>query len=176
MSIKLNSVGGGSVTIQEPNTASDFTLSVPAKSGEVQVQNNMPAFSAVRTSNQTSISANTWTKVQLNVEDFDTASCFDSSTNYRFTPNVAGYYQVNGSVSSEGTSSYMGVAIYKNGSLFHRTWTENTQAMSAQVSCLIYFNGSTDYIELYGYISSSGTFYSATDRGCQMNGVLVRGA
>jgi hypothetical protein len=30
MSIKLNSVGGGSVTIQEPNTASDFTLSVPA--------------------------------------------------------------------------------------------------------------------------------------------------
>jgi hypothetical protein len=30
MSIKLVSTGGGSVTIQEPNTASDFILSVPA--------------------------------------------------------------------------------------------------------------------------------------------------
>jgi len=30
MSIKLVSTGGGSVTIAEPNTASDFTLSVPA--------------------------------------------------------------------------------------------------------------------------------------------------
>jgi hypothetical protein len=35
MSIKLNSVGGGSVTIQEPNTASDFTLSVPAATANI---------------------------------------------------------------------------------------------------------------------------------------------
>jgi hypothetical protein len=35
MSIKLNSVGGGSVTIQEPNTASDFTLSVPAQTANL---------------------------------------------------------------------------------------------------------------------------------------------
>ena len=35
MSIKLNSVGGGSVTIQEPNTASDFTLSVPAATADL---------------------------------------------------------------------------------------------------------------------------------------------
>ena len=38
MSIKLNSVGGGSVTIQEPNTASDFTLSVPAATGTTVLQ------------------------------------------------------------------------------------------------------------------------------------------
>ena len=38
MSIKLNSVGGGSVTIQEPNTASDFTLSVPARTGTTVLQ------------------------------------------------------------------------------------------------------------------------------------------
>jgi hypothetical protein len=35
MSIKLNSVGGGSVTIAEPNTASDFTLSVPAATADL---------------------------------------------------------------------------------------------------------------------------------------------
>jgi hypothetical protein len=70
----------------------------------------------------------------------------------------------------------MGVAIYKNGSIYSRNWTENSQAMSNAVGSVIYFNGSTDYVELYGYISSSGTFYSATDRGCQMNGALVRSA
>jgi hypothetical protein len=35
MSIKLVSTGGGSVTIQEPNTASDFTLSVPSRTATV---------------------------------------------------------------------------------------------------------------------------------------------
>jgi hypothetical protein len=35
MSIKLVSTGGGSVTIQEPNTASDFTLSVPAANANI---------------------------------------------------------------------------------------------------------------------------------------------
>jgi hypothetical protein len=33
MSLKLNSVGGGSVTLQEPNTASNLTLDLPAASG-----------------------------------------------------------------------------------------------------------------------------------------------
>lgn len=37
MSLKLNSSGGGSVTIQEPTTASNFTLSLPAATGTVQV-------------------------------------------------------------------------------------------------------------------------------------------
>jgi hypothetical protein len=44
MSIKLNSVGGGSVTIQEPNTASDFTLSVPAASGTVLTSASAASF------------------------------------------------------------------------------------------------------------------------------------
>ena len=35
MSIKLVSTSGGSVTIQEPNTASDFTLSVPAQTANI---------------------------------------------------------------------------------------------------------------------------------------------
>jgi len=35
MSLKLNSSGGGSVTIQEPTTASNFTLTLPASTGTV---------------------------------------------------------------------------------------------------------------------------------------------
>ncbi len=38
MSVKLNSVGGGSVTLLEPNTASDFTISIPARAGTTVLQ------------------------------------------------------------------------------------------------------------------------------------------
>lgn len=37
MGIKLNSSGGGSVTIQEPTTASNFTLTLPASTGNIAV-------------------------------------------------------------------------------------------------------------------------------------------
>jgi hypothetical protein len=39
MSLKLNSSGGGSVTLQEPTTASDVTLSLPAATGTVVYEN-----------------------------------------------------------------------------------------------------------------------------------------
>ena len=35
------------------------------------------------------------TKIVFNAKEFDTANAFDSTTNYRFTPQVAGYYQFN---------------------------------------------------------------------------------
>jgi hypothetical protein len=38
MSLKLNSSGGGSVTLQEPSTASNVTLTLPATTGTVALQ------------------------------------------------------------------------------------------------------------------------------------------
>lgn len=121
----------------------------------------------------------TWTKVQLNAESFDLEGTFDSTTNYRFTPNVAGYYQVNWNVEygqsvDEGVS-YTGEdllnsarywsctsAIYKNGSIYARgssdaylgggTYSESADMGSgSHGSAIVYLNGSTDYVELYGY-------------------------
>src|SRR5690606_32751516 len=40
----------------------------------------------------------TWTKLVLDTESFDLESTFDAATLYRFTPNVAGYYQINWNV------------------------------------------------------------------------------
>jgi len=54
---------------------------------------NAPAFEAQVTSNQT-ISDNTATKVTFDNEIFDTDGKYDHSTNYRFTPTVAGKYFV----------------------------------------------------------------------------------
>jgi hypothetical protein len=117
-----------------------------------------PAFSAYLTSNQT-LSATTWTKVQCGIEEFDTASCYDKDTNYRFTPNVAGYYQVNGNVQTSSASS-LTCSIYKNGSEFKRginltTGSATLYTTGAGVSALIYLNGTTDYIEMYAYTNNS---------------------
>jgi hypothetical protein len=58
MSLKLNSVGGGSVTLQEPNTASNFTLDLPAASGTLLVPGQASAVvsgTAVASTSGTSI-------------------------------------------------------------------------------------------------------------------------
>lgn len=107
-----------------------------------------PAFSAYVGSAQTIIT-NTFVKMQVNTEEFDTNSNFDSTTNYRFTPTVAGYYQVNGSIVFSTNITSPQLAIYKNGTNF-KVGTNYASGAWANVSALVYLNGSTDYIELYG--------------------------
>ena len=50
-----------------------------------------PAFQAYLGSNQ-SLTSGVLTKANINTEVFDTDSMYDSSTNYRFTPTIAGKY------------------------------------------------------------------------------------
>lgn len=200
MPLKLTSSGGGSVTLDVPSTASDFTATMPANTGTVittgstaavtqgmlasGVAGNGPAFSAYRNADQTGISDAVFTKVQLNLENFDTASCFDSTTNYRFTPNVAGYYQINGTLFITGSTLNVGQsAIYKNGSLYcygSFIIVGSTGALSSTAS-LTYLNGTTDYVEFYGYgdvSSGTATFSSASGLTSviQFSGFLARAA
>jgi phage-related tail fiber protein len=110
-----------------------------------------PAFRAYRATTNQSFSQNTWTKVQLNAESYDTASCFDSTTNYRFTPNKAGYYQLNCSIWEERSGTGLIYAgIWKNGAeaAINAINTAST-THTTMVSDLIYFNGSTDYVEMW---------------------------
>ena len=58
MSLKLNSSGGGSVLLQEPITASNLTISLPAGSGTIAVQgvsSNIVSGTAVASTSGTSI-------------------------------------------------------------------------------------------------------------------------
>jgi hypothetical protein len=178
MSIVLQSTGGGSVTINEPTTASNFTQTLPAATGDVMVSGNMPAFSVYRSSNQ-SISNSTYTKVQFNTEEFDTASAFDSTTNYRFTPQVAGYYQLNALINAGGSSpvsTASAIAIYKNGSVYkYGVYTQATGS-NVSISVLMYLNGSTDYVEVYGYLVSVGAGFQGGSTDTWFNGSLVRTA
>jgi hypothetical protein len=145
-----------------------------------------PAFSAYRSTNQT-VSNNTAVKVQLNSEDFDTANCFDSTTDYRFTPNVAGYYMfvfaVYGTSSSNNTELNF-TQIYKNGTAVAPAATARSASYTytpanpyidgtAGASVLVYMNGSTDYIELYGRLVGGGTLNIAQ---ASLQGFLARAA
>ena len=117
------------------------------------VVTDAPAFSVVISSNQ-SISNSTSTKIQFNTEEFDLTNDFDSTTNYRFTPSVKGYYQFNFAVYVDGNNT-QGVhrgELYKNGGLHRRGITNadsGTTDTTAGGSILAYANGTTDYFELY---------------------------
>ena len=142
-----------------------------------------PAFYVARDGAQ-SISNTTWTKIQLtttNSGGFDTNSCY-SNSNYRFTPNVAGYYQTQFTLAISTGSLLAGrAAIYKNGSRWATTELymisgDNYDDFSTQVCSLIYLNGSTDYVEFYAWRNGgSGNVAGASDV-CQASGFLARQA
>jgi hypothetical protein len=175
MSLILQSSGGGQITLQEPATASNFTQTLPAADGVTMVTGNMPAFSAYANATQT-ISNGTFTKVTYSVEDFDTNNNFASS---RFTPTVAGYYQINAHC-AYGAGSGSGetlIAIYKNGTRFADGMDADGSNYGYPVSSLIYCNGTSDYLEIYTLQSSGGNKDLSGNRwGTYFNGALVRAA
>ena len=186
VAITGNASGTGTFTIASPNSNSDRTLNLPDNSGTVITTGSTfagtgPAFSAYRASSNQTVTANTFTKVQLNAEEFDTASCFDSTTNYRFTPNVSGYYQFSGSVALFATSITLAVAtIFKNGSEFKRGNDLRAilgSSCSPVVPAIIFMNGTTDYVEFYCYISGTGTTaVEASVFATYFGGAMVRAA
>jgi hypothetical protein len=167
----------GTVTLDAPAVAGTTVLTLPATSGSLMV--NGPAFSSYANANL-SISSATFTKIRCNVEEFDTNLNYDNATNYRFTPTVAGYYQISGSVSYEsGIASitrYL-ISIYKNGVEYKRGVDSTSNGNIATISNLLYLNGSTDYVELYGYATGTNLQFAVNGTfNTWFTGCLVRGA
>jgi hypothetical protein len=132
-----------------------------------------PAFSAYA-SGTTSISAGTRVKVTFATETFDTNNNFASS---RFTPTVAGYYQINLSFQDTGTNTTLQAELYKNGSPFTTGGYVGTSGLFyiAAVSVLVYMNGTTDYLEGYCYSSATASVGGSSASNF-FNGAMVRAA
>jgi hypothetical protein len=130
-----------------------------------------PAFSAYQSIAQ-ALSAATFTKITFDVEDFDTNNNFASS---RFTPTIAGYYQINGRVQNTTGTGQTAISIYKNGSQFRDGNNLYGPAVAVGVSTLIYLNGSTDYVEIYGYFATAGNTSNAQTV-TYFSGSMVRSA
>ena len=124
-----------------------------------------PAFSAYIGSAQ-NITSSTATKLTFNTENFDTTSSYDNSTNYRFTPLVEGYYQINAIGRAAGTSVIAALLdLYKNGSIYAQLASSRDSTSSSQTlsgSLLVYMNGSTDYLEVYGTITGTSPSFMGT--------------
>ena len=173
--LKLKNPSGGSLALVSADGASDLTVTFPATTGTAMVSGNMPAFSAYQPSGSAqTITLNTWTKVNFQSEEFDTNNNFASS---RFTPTVAGYYQLNSVVNTNYGPGGVIVSFYKNGSEFLRGGNIQSGTAGSSSSGLIYLNGSTDYVETYVLTSLGGSLDA--DSGAhrvRFDGILVRAA
>ena len=116
-------------------------------------------------------------KVTLNTEEFDANGWFNTS-NYRYTPQCKGwyqfnfYYQIRTNINSQSIELYL--YPYKNGSAANggpvHGWNTNYGNYAhITFSTMIYMNGSSDYLEMFGN-SSRSTEVSVNSR---MSGFLV---
>jgi len=182
-SINASTSGAGGVITTADNTGtlqlqSGGTTIATISSTGITTQVGAPSFSAYNAGTQ-SVSANTDTKIIFNAENFDTANCFDSTTNYRFTPNVAGYYQLNAFVYESGfAGSLYFLALRKNGNNIQELYRTTTSGQATfNGSTIVYANGSTDYFELYTYSSGGTMTLGASDsRYMTFSGAMIRSA
>lgn len=130
------------------------------KDGVTQgVYGKIPVISLALTASPT-LTSSVWTKINYDVRNIDTDNLYSTST-YKFTPNIAGYYFVSYSFAS-GSSNIRGTqaAIYKNGSqvaVLGQWVTSESYGddLSVTVTKVLYMNGTTDYLEFYGYAYDS---------------------
>ena len=147
---------------------------------------NTPYFEAYLSSNTGYLTNNTYVKVQPNSEIVDSDGEYDSTTNYRFTPQTAGKYFIYGQVTSNGNGDgrlrrgY--AAIYKNGSQVKEALNNfndgNGREASIHISGIIDMNGSTDYVELYGAVDDSsglsqGYFVGSSEKRTYFGGYKI---
>lgn len=182
MTIAIN--GSGTITGISAGGLPDAVITQPDLAAGVA--GTGPAFSASLSAAQL-VSNGTFTKVACNSEAWDTASCYDNTTNYRFTPNVAGYYLLTGygQISAGSTLTRIITSFYKNGATIGRQndiYPPSTASPSwfLNGSAYVYLNGSTDYVELYVYIQGTATnslYVGANDANTfYFQGAMVRAA
>ena len=179
MSIVLVGSTSGSVTLQEPAVAGNTVFTLPAATGTVMVSGNMPAFSAYRSGSDQTFSSTTWTKLQFNSEYLDTANCYDPTTNYRFTPNVAGYYlfTLTPLISAASSFTEVYIQLYKNGAGINQyaLWSLTTgvfNTIAPSIQSIVEMNGTSDYMEGYAYVGATSPQFNSG--GGVFTGVLLR--
>ena len=119
-----------------------------------------PSFYAYRTSGQ-DISNTTNTKIQMDVELYDSDSAYDNSTNYRFTvPTGKGGKYFLGAYCriTNFTSNRRLIYLYKNNSttLMQGEYGNDGPYQTLQASTIADLSAG-DYVELYGYQDSGAT-------------------
>jgi hypothetical protein len=178
VAIQGAATGTGVFTLASPATNTNRTLTLPDEAGTLvtntagtvsqtmlasNVAGNGPAFHYWQSAQQTGLSANTTTKITLTSSVFDTTGGMFASS--RFTPTVAGYYQLNFGVQIPytNTNAAINASISKNATAIisgSQSAGGNGLYPDSAGAGLVYLNGSTDYVELFVYGSQAGTTYN----------------
>lgn len=127
---------------------------------------------------QTGLNAGAANKISFNNKPLDNGSYFDAATNYRFQPSVPGWYKVTLNVKANtGTAGETCQAVlYKNGASYKTGQYMSVTATSTFVSTvnsLLFFNGTTDYIEGYVYLPAAVTTLLGDTKATYMSGFLA---
>jgi len=145
----------------QPDKPSEFKISESYKVKTSNLEDDLGVLLStnlsrvrVHLSGTQSVAKNSDVKVQLDTEDFDTNTEFDSTTNYRFTAKKVGYYSVSAAVffnAPETTNVDYNLYIYKNGVSVSRGNNNSNSSTSIGVSItdVIYLDGVDDYLEMY---------------------------
>ena len=145
----------------------DINASAAIASTKLSGVANTPAF-LVRKTNAQSIPNATHTKIQWNSEVFDTDNCFDSTTNFRFTPTTAGKYffhvSINMGAMTSGNEFLLRIMKNGAGTVFHKKIC-GTGEQGGTISSILEANGTTDYFEasIYHAAGSSISVDNDTD-------------
>jgi hypothetical protein len=198
-SADFTATNGTTVVLANACTAGDFVEAVsfyvssvlnaiPATAGAVQqtylasgVAGTGPIFTAYGSSGAfQSIPNNTATKVSFSNALTDTNSNY-STSNYRFTPSVAGYYLFTGYIAWYPAGGLCSANFYKNGSsyLSGSSWVANTaNGLGQATSGIIQMNGTTDYVEIWVTQTSGSALnlYGNGTNGSVFQGCLLRAA
>jgi hypothetical protein len=153
-----------SVTLKNPDLPKDATIKL--------IHNDLQQIATILTTATTSTTKvvfsvfqtgattfvpNTWTPIHFQAFDFDDHNTFNFSTQ-RWQPTVAGLYFLSLTCNVSSLTCAGCPSIYKNGMQFSNgpiALASNTLGYNNQMDCLIQMNGTTDYVETYGLLTTS---------------------
>jgi len=121
-------------------------------------------FGAYLPNNYGVIPLNTWTLVRLYTEIIDSANTFEPTTGGRFQPNVAGWYQISAGLTVSGGAGGTSLSsLYRNNIGYRRLGcvaitTQSLINTTFAGSFPVYFNGTTDYVDLRVYTNMTDAY------------------
>ena len=188
MSLKLNSSGGGSVTLQEPSTATNGTLTLPAGTGTVAVNglsSNIVSGTAVASTSGTSIeftSIPSWVKritvmysgvslsgtsnpiIQLGSTTYTTSGYLGSaSTGAGTAANMSAGFIISNATAAADTAHGMSTLATLNGLIwtFVSVISYSNQAATRYASGSVTMSGTVDRLRIQA-TNGSDTFDAGT--------------
>jgi hypothetical protein len=166
-----NAVVTAKIADSNVTTAKIADTSVTQAKLGTNVAGNGPLIYATTTVSTSVPTGTTATKITLNTVSPDTNNNF-STANSRFTPTVAGHYQINVVVGASAGANALCAYVFRNGLNTISGNVVNATTYSTTNSIILYCNGSTDYIELFA-AHVQGSTVALTGA---MNACLIRSA